>query len=52
MSTLNTHNGAWSNREEMWIYEERRLLFATKANAATNEWIEVFDQIISDKSYN
>ena len=31
MSTLNTHGGAWSNRKEMWILEEKRLLFATRA---------------------
>jgi hypothetical protein len=35
MSTLNTKNGAWSNREEVWVLEDRRLLFATKTDAAT-----------------
>ena len=43
MQTLNTHNGAWTNREEMWILEDRRLLFSTKSDAATNEWIEVLE---------
>jgi len=32
MPSLNTHNGAWTNREEVWIFEDRRLLFATKAD--------------------
>jgi hypothetical protein len=35
MPTLNTRNGAWSNREEMWVLEDRRLLFATKTDIAT-----------------
>ena len=41
MNSLNTHQGAWTNREEMWILEDRRLLFATKTDMATNEWVEV-----------
>ncbi len=35
MPTLNTHNGAWSKIEEMWVMEDRRLLFATKTEIAT-----------------
>jgi hypothetical protein len=31
MESLNTHQGAWTNREEMWTYDDRRMLFATKA---------------------
>jgi hypothetical protein len=49
MATLNTHNGAWTNREEMWIFEDRRLLFATKTENATAEWVEVIDQLIHDE---
>jgi hypothetical protein len=46
MESLNTHQGAWTNREEMWILEDRRLLFATKTDLATSEWVKVLvDQI-------
>ena len=41
MSSLNTKNGAWTNREEKWVLEDRRLLFATKTEAATEEWVEL-----------
>lgn len=43
MNTLNTHHGAWTNREEMWILEDRRLLFSTKTDMASGEWVEVLD---------
>lgn len=52
MNTLNTHQGAWSNREEMWILEDRRLLFATKSITATGEWVEVLDQVLHEKIDN
>lgn len=35
MPSLNTQNGAWTNREEMWVLEDRRMLFATKSDSAT-----------------
>jgi len=52
MSTLNTHNGAWTNREEMWVLEDRRLLFATKTDGATQEWVEVIDQLVNGNADN
>lgn len=52
MHTLNTHNGAWTNREEMWVFEDRRLLFATKSDGASSEWVEVIDQLIHDEVRN
>ena len=52
MSTLNTRNGAWTNRDEMWILEDRRLLFATKTDIATQEWTEVLDQLVNDNVAN
>jgi hypothetical protein len=52
MDTLNTKQGAWTNREEMWILEDRRLLFATKTDIASGEWVEVLDQLVNDKAYN
>jgi lipase chaperone LimK len=52
MSTLNTHYGALTNREEMWILEDRRLLFATKTDIATQEWTEVLDSVVNDKVSN
>ena len=48
MLTLNTHNGAWTNREETWIMEDKRMLFATKTDVATTEWVEVFDQLVAE----
>lgn len=52
MDTLNTKQGAWTNREEMWILEDRRLLFSTKTDLTSGEWVEVLDQLVSDKAYN
>lgn len=52
MNTLNTKEGAWTNREEMWILKDRLLLFATKTDLATGEWVEVLNQLIEDKAYN
>lgn len=43
MSTLNTHNGAWTNREEKWTIEDKKMLFTTKSDQATSEWIDVLD---------
>lgn len=50
MNTLNTQNGAWTNREEMWVLEDRRLLFSTKTDEATDEWVDVFTQLINESS--
>jgi hypothetical protein len=52
MDTLNTQYGAWTNREELWILEDRRLLFATKSTTATAEWVEVLDQLINERGTN
>jgi hypothetical protein len=52
MASLNTHNGAWTNREEMWIMEDRRLLFSTKTDLATQEWVEVLDQLVNNEVNN
>ena len=48
MTTLNTHGGAWTNRNEMWILEDKRLLFTTLSDELTTEWIEVFEQIMNE----
>ena len=48
MESLNTHQGAWTNREEMWILEDRRLLFATKTDIATTEWVKVLEELIQE----
>ena len=50
MHSLNTQNGAWTNREEMWIFEDRRLLFSTKTEQATTEWVEVLSQLINEET--
>ena len=52
MSTLNTHNGAWTNREEMWTIEDKKMLFTTKSDQSTSEWIDVLDQLLNDEIAN
>jgi hypothetical protein len=47
MSTLDTKQGAWSNREEQWVIEERRLLFSTLNHESTNTWIEVLEALVT-----
>jgi hypothetical protein len=34
----------------MWIFEDRRLLFATKTDSSTAEWVEVIDELIHDEA--
>lgn len=47
MESLNTHLGAWTNREEVWVIEERRLLFSTMSTESTNKWIEVLEALVT-----
>ena len=35
MSTLNTHSGAWSNRQGMWPLSDRKMIFAAKKEIVT-----------------
>lgn len=35
MQSLNTHTGAWSNRQGMWPLSERKLVFACKKEIVT-----------------
>lgn len=49
MPTLNTKNGAWTNREEKWVLEDRRLLFSTKSDIASQEWVEILDKLIHNE---
>ena len=35
MQSLNTHGGAWSNRQGQWPISERRLIFSTKKEAVS-----------------
>ncbi|CDW91526.1 UNKNOWN [Stylonychia lemnae] len=48
MNTLNTHYGAWTNREEMWILEDRRLLFATKTDYTSDEWAQCISSVCKE----
>ena len=50
MHSLNTHNGAWSNRVESWPLQERRLIFACKNEDMYTSWSESFRQILEDAS--
>jgi hypothetical protein len=42
MPTLNTHGGAWSNRQGMWPLAERRMVFTSKKDIVTQQWLENF----------
>lgn len=35
MSSLNTHNGAWSNRKGTWPLSEKRFIFSSKKEIVT-----------------
>jgi hypothetical protein len=35
MQSLNTHGGAWSNRQGMWPLSEKRLIFSAKKEVVT-----------------
>jgi hypothetical protein len=35
MQSLNTHGGAWSNRQGMWPLSDRRLIFTSKKDIVT-----------------
>jgi hypothetical protein len=35
MASLNTHGGAWSNRQGQWPISERRMIFACKKEVVT-----------------
>lgn len=43
MTTLNTHDGAWSNRVGRWPLGNKRLIFSTKKEELTEEWLQLFD---------
>ena len=47
MHTLNTHGGAWSNRAGMWPVSEKRLIFASKKENVTLQWIDNFQRALA-----
>ena len=40
MQSLNTHQGAWSNRAGLWPLSDRRLIFSSKKEEVTEQWIQ------------
>lgn len=48
MSTLNTHGGAWSNRQGMWPISERRMIFSCKKEIVTQQWLENLSALLAD----
>jgi hypothetical protein len=52
MTSLNTKGGAWTNREELWTLEDKRMLFTTKSDQASKDWIEVLESILTDNIGN
>ena len=47
MKSLNTKQGAWSNRS-LWSLSEKRLVFTSKREEVTKIWIESLEEIISE----
>ena len=39
MRSLNTHQGAWSNRS-LWSLSEKRLVFTSKRESVTQTWMD------------
>ena len=46
MSSLNTHGGAWSNRQGMWPLSEKRIVFTSKKDYVSEKWIENFRKVV------
>lgn len=45
--TVNT-SGAWSNREEEWYFMNKRLIFSTKGDEITQQWIDKLNALVTD----
>ena len=43
MQSLNTHGGAWSNRQGVWPLSERRLIFTCKKDIVSRQWVANFN---------
>ena len=37
----------WHNREEEWFFTNKRLIFSTKESEVTDEWIDKFNQLVT-----
>lgn len=37
----------WFNREEEWFFTNKRLIFSTKENEITDEWVDKFNQLVA-----
>jgi hypothetical protein len=37
----------WHNREEEWFFTNKRLIFSTKESEVTDEWVEKFNQLVT-----
>ncbi|CDW84418.1 UNKNOWN [Stylonychia lemnae] len=48
MSTLNTHSGAWSNRQGMWPLSDRKMIFACKKEIVTKQWLDNLIAVAND----
>lgn len=48
MSTLNTHSGAWSNRQGMWPLSDRKMIFAAKKEIVTQQWLDNLIAVVND----
>lgn len=47
MKTVDT-NGAWSNREEEWFFNNKRLLLAAKSAEVVDQWIEKLSGLVTE----
>jgi hypothetical protein len=46
--SVNTH-AAWSNREDDLYFSGKRLLFASKADDITDQWIDKLSQMVTEE---
>lgn len=51
MQSLNTHGGAWSNRQGTWPLSERRLIFASKKEIVSEQWMENLIKAVTEANY-
>lgn len=45
--SVNTQ-GAWSNREEEWYFNNKRMLFSTKGAEISDQWVEKLNALVTE----
>ncbi len=52
MASLNTHGGAWSNRQGQWPLNERKMIFSCKKEIVTQQWLDNLRAVVMDSNGN